>query len=275
MTQQRRACGRFEEWELPPGLAIRSCNQVTGTSAAIRAFFVLRTVEANMPFSLGSYLLGVGTVVGALAFGFGGGVLLTNTAMKESPAGPTRLERLSRAEPEPSAAPPTPTAQTTLSSNQPAATPNPVTALDQEHPASVAAIKQDAPPAQQAAAVRTDPVPASQAEPPPEPDAASKPEQDTPVPAKQAAGEPQPPKEIEQTERTKAKPVESRETDRRAERSRRYAERRQRDIVAPRMRQQRFEVQEEPAQEIVVSRPPEQHFDLFGGFFGRPADAHD
>lgn len=43
-----------------------------------------------MPFSLSSYLLGVGTVVGALAFGFGGGVLLTKTAMKETATGPTR-----------------------------------------------------------------------------------------------------------------------------------------------------------------------------------------
>jgi len=32
-----------------------------------------------MPFSLTSYLLGVGTVVGALAFSFGGGVLVTKT----------------------------------------------------------------------------------------------------------------------------------------------------------------------------------------------------
>ena len=56
-----------------------------------------------MPFSLGSYLLGVGTVVGALAFGFGGGVLLTHTAMNETPAKSTRVERVARAEPEPSA----------------------------------------------------------------------------------------------------------------------------------------------------------------------------
>jgi hypothetical protein len=41
------------------------------------------------------------------------------------------------------------------------------------------------------------------------------------------------------------------------------------------MRQRRIEVQEEPAQEVVVSRPPEQHIDLFGGLFGRPADAND
>ena len=56
-----------------------------------------------MPFSLGSYLLGVGTVVGALAFGLGSGALLTNTAMKETAATPTRVERVARSEPEPAA----------------------------------------------------------------------------------------------------------------------------------------------------------------------------
>jgi hypothetical protein len=57
-----------------------------------------------MPFSLPSYLLGVGTVVGALAFGFGGGVLLTKTAMKDAPVADTRVERVKRAD-SPSAAP--------------------------------------------------------------------------------------------------------------------------------------------------------------------------
>ena len=47
-----------------------------------------------MPFSLPSYLLGVGTVVGALAFGFGGGVLLTKTAIKDTPVAETRVERV-------------------------------------------------------------------------------------------------------------------------------------------------------------------------------------
>ena len=51
-----------------------------------------------MPFSLSSYLLGVGTVVGALAFGFGGGVLLTKTAMKDTPVAETRVERVKRAD---------------------------------------------------------------------------------------------------------------------------------------------------------------------------------
>jgi hypothetical protein len=89
----------------------------------------------------------------------------------------------------------------------------------------------------------------------------------------QAARESQPPK---QAERTEAKPFESRETDRRAERLKRYAERRPLDTVTPRMRQRRFMVQDEPAQEVVVSRSPQQeHFDLFGGLFGRPADGND
>lgn len=56
-----------------------------------------------MPFSLGSYLLGVGTVVGAIAFALGGGALLTNTAMKETAATPTRVERVARTEPKPPA----------------------------------------------------------------------------------------------------------------------------------------------------------------------------
>ena len=237
-----------------------------------------------MPFSLGSYLLGVGTMLGALALGFGGGVLLTHTAMKEGSAGQTRVERLARAEPETSPAPRATAAQVTPAPNQDAVAPNQVTTPDQDHPASVGAIKQDAAPAEQPAAVSPDPVPAAQASGTPKPDGARKPEPETPrqiqaakepQPVKQAAREPQPPKQAEQTERTEAKAVESRETDRSAERSRRYAERRQPDNGAPRMRQRRLMVREEPAQEVVLSRPPEQHFDLFGGFFGRPADAND
>src|ERR1700680_810072 len=68
-----------------------------GTGCAIRAFASVNA-EITMPFSLSSYLLGVGTVVGALAFGFGGGVLLTKTAMKDSPMAETRVERIKRAD---------------------------------------------------------------------------------------------------------------------------------------------------------------------------------
>ena len=52
-----------------------------------------------MPFSMTTYFAGVGTVVGALALGFGGAVVLTNTAIKDTPAGPTRIERVMRSEP--------------------------------------------------------------------------------------------------------------------------------------------------------------------------------
>lgn len=50
-----------------------------------------------MPFSLSSYLLGVGTIVGALALGVGSGTLVTKKAVKET-AAPTRAERVARAE---------------------------------------------------------------------------------------------------------------------------------------------------------------------------------
>jgi type IV secretory pathway VirB10-like protein len=52
-----------------------------------------------MPFSMTTYFAGVGTVVGALALGLGGGVVLTNTAIKDAPVGPTRIERVMRSEP--------------------------------------------------------------------------------------------------------------------------------------------------------------------------------
>jgi len=66
-----------------------------------------------MPFSLTSYLLGVGTIAGAIAFGVGTGVLMSKSALKDTPA-QTRVERVARvepvaaalAEPAPAAAPP-------------------------------------------------------------------------------------------------------------------------------------------------------------------------
>jgi hypothetical protein len=219
-----------------------------------------------MPLSLSSYLLGVGTVVGALAFGFGGGVVLTHTALKETPAGQTRIERVARAEPEPSASPQASGTQAAVQVSAPAQ----VTAPDQ------AAVARQA--------TTPNPVPAAQTETrKPDatgnalPDASGKAEAaKQPEPAKQASNEPEPPKQVEPTERTEPKPAESREAaDRKAERAERYADRRFRENAAPRMRPRKYEVQEEPVPEVVVSRPPEQHFDLFGGLFGRPADRDD
>ena len=55
-------------------------------------------LEVSMPFSMTTYFAGVGTVVGALALGFGSGIVLT-TAIKDTPAGPPRIERVARREP--------------------------------------------------------------------------------------------------------------------------------------------------------------------------------
>ena len=109
-----------------------------------------------MPFSLGSYLLGVGTVVGALAFGFGGGLLLTHTAMKESPAAQTRVERLARAHSNTAAARQAPVTQIAPAPNQAAVASDQVTIPDQDHSASLAAIKPDAGP-EQLPAIAPDP----------------------------------------------------------------------------------------------------------------------
>jgi hypothetical protein len=239
----------------------------------------LRTVlEANMPFSLGSYLLGVGTVVGALAFGFGGGLLLTHTAMKESPAGQSRVERLARAESDTPATRRAPAAQTTPATNRAAAASDQVATPNQDHPASAAAIKPDAAP-EQPPAIAPDPqagTPKLAARKPGEMPRQVQAATELPPPIKQSAREPPPPKQVEQTDRT-ANTVESMEADRIAERSSRgYVQRRPLHSGAPRTRQRGLGVEENPAHEVAISRPPEQQrFDPFGGFFGRPADAND
>ena len=97
-----------------------------------------------MPFSLGSYLLGVGTVVGALAFGFGGGLVLTHTTMKESPVAQTRVERLARAHSNTPAARQAPVTKIAPAPNPAAVASDQVIIPDQDHSASLAAIKPDA-----------------------------------------------------------------------------------------------------------------------------------
>jgi hypothetical protein len=62
------------------------------------------TTGGDQSFSMTTYFAGVGIVVAALALGFGSRIVLTNTAIKDSPAGPTRIERVTR--PRPIAPPP-------------------------------------------------------------------------------------------------------------------------------------------------------------------------
>ena len=75
-------------------------------------------------------------MVGALAFGVGGGLLLTHAVMKESPAGHTRVERLARAELHTPAARRVPAAQITPLANRAAAVSDQVPTPDQDQPAS-------------------------------------------------------------------------------------------------------------------------------------------
>jgi hypothetical protein len=208
-------------------------DAVPGTSAAIRRSPSI-TPETIMPFSLTSYLLGVGTVAGALAFGFGGGILLTNTAMKESPTRPTRVERVARSESRPPAAPP-----------QAA---NALVAKPKENPA---------PPVAPAAAHHTDPVPAVQAE-APKPNPRGEP---------QGSKEPATAREAEQTKQAEPAEAEHRRTAAaRSERQKRYALRRSRENAASRTKPREVEAQDEPEVQGYAVERPEPGFDIFRVF---------
>ena len=187
-----------------------------------------------MPFSLSSYLLGVGTVVGALAFGFGGGVLLTKTAMKDSPMAETRVERIKRAD-----SPSTPQQPVEAKATPAPAEPPPGSAPEvqasTEPPKPVAEAPQPAEPAKAAASV-----------PPTEPATAAAPIPQT-EPAKPAD---QSIKSAEQRE------AELRKAEaRKIERQKRYAERKARAMAEARTRQRQWQEQAEPSgAEVVFER---------------------
>jgi hypothetical protein len=191
-----------------------------------------------MPFSLSSYLLGVGTVVGALAFGFGGGVLLTKTAMKDSPMAETRVERIKRADSPSTPQQPVEAKATPAPAEPPPGSAPPVQAST-EPPKPVAEALQPAEPAKAAASV-----------PPTEPAAAAAPIPQT-EPAKPAD---QSIKSAEQRE------AELRKAEaRKIERQKRYAERKARAMAEARARQRQWQEQAEPSGADVVfersSRP--------------------
>jgi hypothetical protein len=206
------------------------------------------TQEANMPFSMPSYFLGVGTVVGALAFGFGGGVLLTRTAIKDMP--PSRIERAARAE--------TPVARQIAEARA-----VPVPRADSSTTVQPA-------PQLQAAAENPKPV----AETP----------REEPVKVPETARQVEAPKQ-EQRQADAARQIEQREAEprltereqRRAEREKRYTERKARAMAAyARMRQRPLD---DPQQQERQPARPELAFEreaprpnLFEGLFGRPQD---
>jgi hypothetical protein len=195
-----------------------------------------------MAFSMPSYFLGVGTVVGALAFGFGGGVLLTKTAIKESP--PNRIERAARAEPT-------------------AAAPQITEARAVPVPRAELPVVQPAPePAPQVQAAVENPKPVA------------KTPLEEPVKVAEPAKQVEAPKQIEQRE-AEARPT-ARE-QRRIEREKRTAERKAR-TMAVRVRQRpvddpQQEERQQPARPELAFEREEPRPNLFGGLFGRPQDA--
>jgi hypothetical protein len=211
-----------------------------------------------MPFSMTTYLVGVGTVVGALALGFGSGIFLTNTAIKVAPAGPTRIERVAR--PEPIAAPP------------------------QMAGAQVFEAKAiHLPPADPAPAVNpaVEPAPAIQPQPPvaevppaiqPRPPVAEVPKE-TPH-----ATEVEQPKQVESTKQTEAE--QRRATERKIDRRNRYAERKARQVATTRMKQRQWEEQGDPARpELAYDRDEEPRFNpyrrLNAPLYVAPVDPRD
>jgi hypothetical protein len=223
-------------------LAAKLAAASWGTSVAGRTFVLCRDQESLMPFSLSSYLLGIGTVMGALALGFGGGTLLTKAAMKDTTVVPTRVERIARSEPEPAAS----------SQPQPAASSQPQPAASSQ--------KQDvreipAPSAEPASAARPDPAPAGQAanvaatpQPAPRMDADSTKQ---PEPVRQA----EPASAPEQKDATQ-----TRAAERKIERQKRSAERRARSFAASRMRPPPTEEQDQPERTEFGFRREEPRF---------------
>jgi hypothetical protein len=190
--------------------------------------------ETTMPFSLSSYLLGVGTVVGALAFGFGSGVLLTKTAMKDSSTAETRVERVKRAETSSAPQQPVETVDTK-------ATPGP--------PPSAEPVTQAAAPAS--------PVQASTGPPGAEP---PKPIAEAPKPADPAttAQSPAPPA-LARPAQESTPSAEQRAEARKIERQKRDAERKAKATALAKAKQRQFEEQPEPSRREYVyersSRP--------------------
>jgi type IV secretory pathway VirB10-like protein len=177
-----------------------------------------------MPFSMTTYFAGVGTVVGALALGFAAGDVLTSTAVKDTPAGSTRIERVKRSEP--ISAP-----QVIEAKAIPMPSVDPAPAIR---------------PAVEPPVIQPQPV---VAEIPKETQRAKEVEPKQAELAKQA----------EQTEADQRKAAE-----RKIDRQKRYAERKAREVATTRMKQRQLEEQGEPAKpELAYDRAEEPHFSLF------------
>jgi hypothetical protein len=223
--------------------------------------------ETAMPFSMPSYLLGVGTVVGALTLGFGGGVLLTKTAIKE-PSGPSKIERAARAEPSPTA----PVVTEAKAVPVPRADPVPATASGPA-PAPQVQAAVTSPPLVQSNPAPANPVVEAKRDDPPQ--------VADPVKQVQPVRQAEAPKQLQQREAEPSMSArelrraerEQRRMERSAERERHYAERKARAIEFVRMRQRPVEEREQPTRPELAFEREQPRPNLFEGLFGRPQDA--
>ena len=205
-----------------------------------------------MPFSLSSYVLGVGTIVGALAFGVGTGVFMSKSALNTTAAAPSRVERVARSEPSPAAA---------------AAGPQVAEPTEKSKETSKENIAKETP------APRVDPAPAVVATPALHPDPApavrpATPTADTrnqtaekqPAPAKQGGSANHPEQVANQPEQREA--VQEKPAERRVQRSRHYAERRMRRVPVEVTRPLQSDEQElsEDRPEVVYRREQPRGF---------------
>jgi hypothetical protein len=191
--------------------------------------------ERAMNFSMPSFFLGVGTVVGAIALGFGGGVLLTSSAIKET--SPNRVERLAQHD----------------------QVPSPKIVAKADTPKIEASVPADAagptPPSAEGGQTAQPAVPSS----PPASSIALAP---------QVAGVAATPMEkvVARDTEPSAREIErQRRAERQLQRKKLYAERRARAQAMARMRQQQFEVREQARPELAFERE-----DAGFNFFGRP-----
>ncbi|HEV7880012.1 hypothetical protein [Bradyrhizobium sp.] len=239
-----------------------------------------------MSFSMPSYFLGVGTVVGALALGFGGGIVLTKTAIKDS-SGPSRMERAARSEPA-NAAPQVTEAKAVPvpRADQAGVAPpiaEPVRQIE-SHP--VQAAVEPRPAAEPKPVVEARPEPARIAEPVRQIDiskAAEQPIQQADAPKQMQADAPkqiEPParqaeaRQVEQkeSEQRNAEREQRRAEQRRIEREKRNAERERkaRSVIIVR-RQRPVEEPDQFARSELAFEREEPRPNLFEGLFGRPA----
>jgi len=210
-----------------------------------------------MPFSLSSYLLGVGTIAGALAFGVGSGLLMSKSEVKHtSAAAQTRAERVVRSEPVAAGAP-----------SEPAPATAPQVAEATEDPAAPVAAALTAP------AVRPDPVPSVQPETPKAQAETSKTEARTETGEKRIDV----PKQGASANASYQKPTaqEMRPAARRIERAKRYADRRTRRGPVEATRQWRSDDQDPPERPYVVYVPDQPRPQFFRVIRPSPFDRSD